>query len=78
MRRTATSESSPKRTHSSVVSTMRSAAREDFADIVARKRRQRLEVVEDIGPAVTGVPVAPPAAHAGTTAPEVGPHEWEA
>ena len=51
---------------------------EDFADIVARKRRQRVEVVEDLGPAVTGVPVAPPAAHAGTTAPEVGPHEWEA
>ncbi|MGA9775196.1 MAG: hypothetical protein WBU92_04675 [Candidatus Dormiibacterota bacterium] len=48
---------------------------EDFADIVARKRRQRIEVVEDLGSAVTGVPVTPPAAHAGTTAPEVGPHK---
>jgi len=48
---------------------------EDFADIVARKRRQRIEVVEDLGSALTSVPVTPPAAHVGATAPEAGPHE---
>ena len=48
---------------------------EDFADIVARKRRQRIEVGEDLGSALTSIPVTPPAAQVGATAPEAGPHE---